>query len=260
MVVDLVRRRENERQCVDNAPCYRLGLPVWDTFHHCAGSGRALLAELGNELPHIGARSVLPGAADISLFTIQVKSEEIGFEKTIESTTGGIVTVGRLAEAHYTVAVEARDSEGNVILVGGDSADVFVGEVVIFDFALNEAYRWVLHEMSPRRYQDTDDGATQFHFSVALYEAVNAPVGLPLGYEEGFSETLLWIERFADGVGVPRSMSVISYADDDLLTETSRQQYFGVFPIRFEQIDGFATDVKGRYRLILSYDESELAL
>jgi hypothetical protein len=363
----------------------------------CSFVGPDRVAETGAisvVLPSLGARSALADESDIAVYVIHITSSEIGYSESVESNTGGIITIGRLEEGRYDIAVEARDAAGTVIFTGSDSADVFIGEVsfvqitlqhtagyldieillasrdsealieiegialdptipvdivhgpgifierlvagtdsylpgaesmkvfsietsgansdqlkawfdgpvlkknasiIVTDTAANETYRWNIYEMSPRRYQDNPDGTTQFYLSVSRYEAVNAPLGLPLsynettdlvieiegvvrmaaevldnggdqtltltfGYEAGFSETLLWIESFADGTGVKRAVSVITYSDDTLTTETHRQNYYEVFPIRFEQIDGFGTDIKGRYRLVVSYDVTEQAL
>jgi hypothetical protein len=349
---------------------------------------------LSISLPAIASRSALPDASDVARFEIEVKSDTVGYAETFQSTTGGVITIGRLAEATYSILVEALDSDGNVIMRGSDTADVFVGEVtflrielehtagyleievtlpgrdtvalleigdisfdnavpisvvhgpglfierlfgglgtytpglasmkvfsiettgvnaqnlqawfdqpgegrtgvlIVTDLQRNVAYRWIMTNMTPRRYQTDANGETQFYFSVDRYELTDltaelvtnyndatdkiveiggigtfAPevyddegdktLTLEFGFEFGLYEMYLWIDDLVDGIGEKRSVVVSTFAPGNLSEPIDRQNYSGVFPIRFEQVDGFGTSVNGKYRVVLSYDEAENAL
>jgi hypothetical protein len=344
-------------------------------------------------LPAIGARSVLPSESDIARFDIEVKSDAVGYTETFTSASGGIVTIGRLAQATYSILVEAVDANGEIIMRGSDFASVYVGEVSfveivlehvvgyldidialpesdldayleiggiqldpavpitvvhgpgifierlfgglntyrpgladmkvfsvetsgvnaanlqewfdqpgegrtgvlrVFDRQLNVRYRWNMTDLAPRRAVSTD-GGTQFYFSVADYDLVDPPADLPFnynestdklvetegiqpiaaevrrnetdntltlvfGYERGLAELYGWVSDLATGIGEPRTVAVTRYAAGGFVEVVERTTYAGAFPIRFEQIDGFGTDIYGRYRVVLSYDSAENGL
>lgn len=87
-------------------------------------------------LPAIGARSVLPSESDIARFDIEVKSDAVGYTETFTSASGGIVTIGRLVQATYSILVEAVDANGEIIMRGSDFASVYVGEVSFVEIVL----------------------------------------------------------------------------------------------------------------------------
>lgn len=353
------------------------------------------------ELPAINAKSSLPGVSDIALYTLEITSDGIGYSNTIESRTGGTITVEKLEEARYEIAAAAADGEGTTIFTGRNHADVYVGEVayveiqleyvfgnldiallfpeqddlctlelegivldtdpikvingptilierlvggriaytpgsssmrtfsietsgenaanlklwtdnfdrtrngslIVYDLAGTEAYRWNMYELAPLRYETDSDGNTRFDFSLAKYQIADPPTTLYphyneetdkgveisgvtpgagmqaatredrtaqtltiiFGYESGLSEVYAWTERVAGYVaGInpgeeKKSMSVITWGPGgpDQNDEIARRNYFEVFPIRFEQIDGFSTDIKGYFRLVLSFDWAE---
>lgn len=59
-----------------------------------------------------------------------------------------------------------------------------------------------------------------------------------------------WVMATKSGIGIKRSMSII---------DTDWTNYFGVFPIKYEIIDGFGLDTKVKASVVLSYDVSEIA-
>ena len=345
------------------------------------------------KLPGAEGRSVLPDISEVALYTLEISSESIGYSETIETQTGGMITLERLEEARYDISVAAEDSEEEIIFIGADHADVYIGEVTYVQIVLEhthgnldidviapqhdyectfelegiafdestpikvingpgilidrliggpgayipgsasmkvfsietsgsnasslkgwadefdrtrsgsllvknlqgeETYRWNLYEIVPLHYEKDSEDQTQFHFSLVRIEEFNLPMDLPVnyngetdkgveisgvtmmaaevredgthntltidfGYEAGLGETYGWTQQFIEGLDERKSMSVITYGpggyfEDD---EISRRNYFEVFPIRFEQIDGFSTDVYGRFRFVLSFDWAE---
>ena len=87
--------------------------------------------------------------------------------------------------------------------------------------------------------------------------AAEMTLTLDFGYEAGLSQTYTWLLNFMNGIFDRRSMSVITFGPGGYGDEVSRRNYYEVFPILFQQVDGFQHDVKGRFRLILSYDLAE---
>lgn len=344
------------------------------------------------ELPGVQTKSVLPDISEVARYVLEVTSDDIGYSETIETEEGGMVTLEQLEEARYDIAVEAEDSEGDIIFVGSDHADVYIGEVtyvqiilehtygnmdidvippqhdyectlelegIAFDenipikvingpgilierliggpgtytpgtasmkvFSIetsgsnadslklwadefdrprsasliiknlygDETYRWNLLELVPLHYETDSDNYTQFHFTVETIYEDGLPAELPVnyneqtdkgveisgvtqmaaevreddshntltidfGYETGLYGLYNWIAQLADGLYEPKSMSVITYGPGGYQEdEISRRNYYQVFPLRFEQIDGFSTDVKGRFRVVLSFDWAE---
>lgn len=63
-----------------------------------------------------------------------------------------------------------------------------------------------------------------------------------------------WVETIVQGNSDKRSMSVIQEING---IETSRKNYFEVFPIMWEIYDGFALDTKLKARIVLSFDFEE---
>ena len=49
-------------------------------------------------------------------------------------------------------------------------------------------------------------------------------------------------------------MSVLTYGAGGFGDEISRLDYYEVFVLSFEQINGYQLDIKGRFRVVLSYD------
>jgi hypothetical protein len=168
------------------------------------------------------------------------------------------------------------------------------GSLIVNDLTGSESYRWNMFEMTPQFYQVGSVDQTQFYFSILNYEAEefvaglganydpsgdkgieiagitpadmaakvrddvsNNTVTLTFGYEAGLRELYLWMLNFVDGIADIRSMSVITYGAGGFGDEVSRRNYFEVFPLSFEQINGFQSDVKGQFRVVLSYDFSE---
>ncbi len=83
---------------------------------------------------------------------------------------------------------------------------------------------------------------------------VNRTLTLTYDIKEG-SGLYDWFRVTAAGTDNNRDVSVIQQTKG---VETSRQNYFEVFPIRWEIYDGFSLPEKIRARIVLSYDESEV--
>jgi len=64
-----------------------------------------------------------------------------------------------------------------------------------------------------------------------------------------------WMGQVVMGTGNPRAMSVIEL--DANLMEVRRDNYFGVFPLRYEVYQGFGLDTTLTVRVVLSYDWTE---
>ncbi len=342
------------------------------------------------KLPEIGTRGALLGESEITTYILKITSDEIDYSNTIKTKTGGIVSVEKLAEARYEIAVDALDDDGDVILTGFNHAYVYIGEVtyaqielnytfghldialtlpgqdrlatldiegikldgsepirvvhgpgifierlngglfayapglasmkvfsietggdnattlqswfdgvptklsaslIVKDLAGKESYRWNILELSPLFYEKGADSQTQFYFSVYRYEASQFDASLPanynqdtdkgieiegvtpsemavavrendgdntltmvFGHEAGLREVYDWIMDFVAGRTDRRAMSVITFGAGGFGDEVSRRNYYEIFPISFEQINGFQYDIKGRFRMVLSYE------
>lgn len=358
------------------------------TSSEVAGDG-----SISIELPDISNTANRSGASDIALFVLRITSDAIEYSNTIESATGGIVTIEKLAEARYEITVDALDAAGDIILTGANKAHVYVGEttyaqvelnyifgdldiaiilpgddfiarmeidgiqldnssgitvvhgpgiyidrvpagssaflpgpsstkvfsvetsgnnaaalqswfdglpnprsgsLIVDDLAGNENYRWNMYDMFPLFYEVSSTAKTQFYFSVLRYElngfstlfatnydqdadkgveidgvtpstiAVNVvdnvddqTLTLTFGYETGLSQLYDWTVNFMNGIPDKRSMSVITFGAGGFGDEVSRRNFHEVFVLSFEQINGFQLDIKGRFRVVLSYDFSE---
>ena len=92
------------------------------------------------ELPEINTTANRVGVSDIDMFVLQITSDEIEYTNTIESETGGIITVEKLAEARYEILIEAFDADGDAILAGNNFAQVYVGEVTYAQIELDYTF------------------------------------------------------------------------------------------------------------------------
>jgi hypothetical protein len=64
-----------------------------------------------------------------------------------------------------------------------------------------------------------------------------------------------WMRQVVMGTGNPRAMSVVEL--DGTLTEIGRDNYFGVFPMRYEVYQGFGLDTTLTVRVVLSYNQHQ---
>lgn len=87
-------------------------------------------------------------------------------------------------------------------------------------------------------------------------DQANRKITLTFDYMES-NEVYDWVRSFFRGDTTKRSMSVISEQPPGSGAETSRTNYFGVFPLRYQMISGFAQDIKTKQQIVLSYDFSE---
>lgn len=90
-------------------------------------------------------------------------------------------------------------------------------------------------------------------YPVVQVDTVNRTVTLTFDYIES-GEAWQWSHDTGEGLGQNRSMSVIQETNG---LETSRTNYFEVFPILFQHVDGFGQPEKTKIRLVLAYGVSE---
>ena len=84
-------------------------------------------------------------------------------------------------------------------------------------------------------------------------DAANRTVTLTCDYIEG-GECYSWIFNAATGMDHKRAMSIIQEANG---METSRTNYFEVFPIAFHHFTGFGRPEKVKLRILIAYGYSE---
>jgi len=87
-------------------------------------------------------------------------------------------------------------------------------------------------------------------------DTINRTLTLTYDINEG-SGLYGWFRNIAMGNDENRAMSIIQQTNG---VETSRQNFYEVFPIRWEVYDGFSLPAKIKARVILSYDRSENVL
>ncbi|HMP71628.1 MAG TPA: hypothetical protein PKE55_00020 [Kiritimatiellia bacterium] len=94
-------------------------------------------------------------------------------------------------------------------------------------------------------------------YPVVEIDSTDRIVTLTFDYVEG-GDILPWVHSIASQ-GTPnagkRDMSVIY---EDNFVELYRTNYYGVFPIHYQIFTGFGQDIKGKERVVLSYDFEEL--
>jgi Collagen triple helix repeat (20 copies) len=93
----------------------------------------------------------------------------------------------------------------------------------------------------------------QSSFPTVELDATNRTLTLTYDYIEG-GGIWRWVLDTAQGAGRSRSLSIIELSGD---TETGRTNFFGCFPIRYEQFTGFGQVEKLKERIVVSYDVSQ---
>jgi len=92
-------------------------------------------------------------------------------------------------------------------------------------------------------------------YPVVEVDPVNRTITLTFDYVEA-GEAFSWARNTALGAGQKRAMSIIQESAPG--TETSRTNYFEVFPISFQHITGFGQVEKVKLRVVIAYGFSEL--
>jgi hypothetical protein len=95
-------------------------------------------------------------------------------------------------------------------------------------------------------------GATLY--PVVAVDTVNRTITLTFDFAEA-GIAFPWIAEIATGHGSPTSMSIIQ--EDVNGVETSRTNYFSVFPIVFQHFTGFGQPEKVKFRLVVAYGLAE---
>jgi hypothetical protein len=102
------------------------------------------------------------------------------------------------------------------------------------------------------------EGVTTSIMAATVFDDVdNQTLALTFGFENGLRPLYDWTESFIDGIADKRAMNVLTYGAGGFGDEVSRRNYYEVFVLSFEQINGFQNDIEGRFRVVLSYDSSE---
>jgi len=91
-------------------------------------------------------------------------------------------------------------------------------------------------------------------YPVVEVDTVNRTVTLTFDYIEA-GASWAWINSTASGQGNNRAMSIIQEVNG---LETSRTNYYEVFPILFQHVTGFGQPEKTKIRLVIAYGYSEL--
>ncbi len=173
------------------------------------------------------------------------------------------------------------------------------GSIVIFDLSSTEAMRWNFFEFIPQTSEPGVDGRTRFtmvnrflpntntHWQQGSADAFgnqlsnnpltdtlveiagvttfypevevddpNRTLTLTYDFVEGF-QIWDWVIDTIKGIGEKKDMSVIQ---EEGGIEVSRNNYFGGFPIKYEQVTGFGLDTKIKARVVLSFDFWEVGL
>ena len=91
-------------------------------------------------------------------------------------------------------------------------------------------------------------------FPMVENDTANRKLTLTYDFNEG-KGIAPWVKNTYQGVdNMKRALSVIEWANDQ---EVSRRNYFGCFPLSYENFTGLELDVRIRGKVVLSYDYSE---
>lgn len=175
-----------------------------------------------------------------------------------------------------------------------------VGSIIIFDLSSTEVMRWNFFEFIPQVSEPGGDGRTRFtmvnrfipntneHWQQggstdafgsqlsnnpltdSLVEIDGVPTFYPEVEVDDANRTLTFTYDFVEGRGVwgwarntikgieaKKSLIVIQ---EEGGVEVSRRNYFGCFPIKYEQVTGFGLDSKIKARVVVSFDSWEAGL
>jgi len=111
---------------------------------------------------------------------------------------------------------------------------------------------WSYNPATDKLVEISGESHSNFNPQVELDE-VNRTITLTYDYNEGFG-LYNWVKETIQGTGNKRSGSIIETTNGDTSTEIMRNNYFGIFPIKFEQFYGFGMNTKLKTRIVLSYD------
>ncbi|MHC4728601.1 MAG: hypothetical protein ACYS17_15380, partial [Planctomycetota bacterium] len=84
-------------------------------------------------------------------------------------------------------------------------------------------------------------------------DEVNRTLTFTFGFAEGHG-IFTWVRNIIEGDEAKRSGSLIKKENG---VEVSRRNYYGCFPIKYEQFSGFGLPAKLKARVVLSFDSSE---
>ncbi len=204
---------------------------------------------------------------------------------------------GLNTEQDFVIEVDLADEPGLQSMFDNPPANNKTMSVIVRDLSATEVFRYNLFEYTPLEYVDVGNGRARFTFVQSLaanntlqiesgqnnifgnqisnnpntdtlieisgiisnfYPQVEDDVTaktLTLTYDINEGAGLyLWFKLTAEGAGVNRDISVIQQSGG---IETSRKNYYEIFPVRWEIFEGFSLPQKIKARVVLSYDFSE---
>ncbi len=105
---------------------------------------------------------------------------------------------------------------------------------------------------------DTDlleiEGVLQGGYPVIQVNTNDRTITLTFDYTEA-GAMYTWVRDIAEGTGYKRAMSIIRENGNGV--EIGRRNYFGIFPISYQQTTGFGQIEKIKEKIVLSYDLDE---